>query len=797
MDLSEISRARKPPPAPTQQALTQAPGAQLQAGPQPPPTPWVKHGTYISYPRGVAIGQSYNMGDGTLNAQAIYINGKTVTSMVEAPMDGTTYGRANGTWMRTPSYAANADIDGKSPSPTAVVPSSGLRSVVGGQLATLATVNKSGLIPAINELNVTIKAVAGGMELWGEFNAADGTITWNTISGQSDPADLPPPDPAMDGVYLVCSQGGSVPPGGAVVEAYLAGDELLCDGDRWAHIEINSGTVYASTVVTSPAVLGQANVQASLAALQTYADSMDAGIVGVAPTQIIQSLRSTTPNTAPAAGERSPGELWVNFPDGQIGSVDEAQNPLPLVGVRFFSAQTNYVIGDHVVYAGALYRAIAPVIPAAFDPAQWTLAGGAVTVADVPPDNPQPGNLWFDGIGAQLYIWVNDGTSQQWVIAINQPPPSGLVPEAPTDGAVYGRSDLSWRPALALSGGTMGGELVLAGDPVQPLDACTMRHADTKLSLAGGVMTGPITLAADPVQALQPSTKAYADTKLALAGGTLTGPVIAAGPPTTALGLANKGYVDNAVPVGTIAMWGGGAAPPNWLMCDGTVYPNANIPLLAPILANRFPGGVAGTSNAVPNLVKKFPFGAGGGYATPGQEGGAMTVALDISMLPPHAHAVSDGGHAHGVNDPGHAHNLADPGHNHAFQDPQHTHGLSDPGHAHGVSDPGHAHTVQNQGWNAPAGPGPTNIPWSGGAGSSGSGTGLGIYGAGVGLSVNYGTTRGYNSASGVGLGVYGAGTGIWLAVAGTGITVQNTGSGAAHDNMPPWLGINFIIKYQ
>jgi microcystin-dependent protein len=795
-----MNKRVKPPPvklplAPAQLALTQAPGAQPQAGPQPPPTPWVKHGTFISYPRGVVVGQAYSMGDGTLNAQALYVNGKPIISMPEAPLDGTTYGRSNGTWLRTPPYAATADIDGKSPSPTAVVPSSGLRAITGGQLATLNTVSKTGLIPAINELNTTIKAVAGGMELWGEFSAADGSITWNTLSGQSGNA-LPTPDAAMDGVYLVCSQGGGVPPVGAVVEAYLAGDELLCDGDRWAHIEINSGTVYASTVVTSPVVLGQATVQASLAALQTYADSMDAGIVGVAPTQIIQSLRSTAPNTAPAAGARSPGELWVNFPDGQIGSIDEAQNPVPFVGVRYFSSQTNYAIGDHVVYAGALYRAIAPVIPAAFDQLQWTLAGGAVTVADVAPDNPQPGNLWFDGVGAQLYIWVDDGTSKQWVIAINQPPPTGLVPEAPTDGAVYGRSNLSWQPALPLAGGTMGGELILAGDPAQPLQACTMRHADTKLPLSGGVMTGPITLAADPTQALQPSTKAYADTKLALAGGTLTGPVVLSGPPTAALNPATKGYVDNALPVGAVTLWGGGLAPANWLLCDGTVYPNANIPLLAPVLANRW-GGVSGTSNAVPNLVNCFPLGAGGGTAS-GATGGASTVALDISMLPPHAHVVNDGGHVHGVNDPGHAHSVADPGHNHAFQDPQHTHGIGDPGHAHGLSDPGHAHGYQQ--W------GTATIPCYGqatyyqgnvNATTGGSGTGQGVYGAGTSISISYGVTRCYNSASGVGLGIYGAGTGIWLAVNGTGITLQNTGSGAAHNNMPPWLGINFIIKYQ
>jgi len=48
-----------------------------------------------------------------------------------------------------------------------------------------------------------------------------------------------------------------------------------------------------------------------------------------------------------------------------------------------------------------------------------------VAIGDVPPANPQPGDTWWDGISGQLYIWVDDGTSQQWVIAVNQLGPEG------------------------------------------------------------------------------------------------------------------------------------------------------------------------------------------------------------------------------------------------------------------------------------------------------------------------------------------------------------------------------------
>ena len=50
-------------------------------------------------------------------------------------------------------------------------------------------------------------------------------------------------------------------------------------------------------------------------------------------------------------------------------------------------------------------------------------------------------------------------------------------------------------------------------------------------------------------------------------------------------------------------MFVGATAPANWLLCNGTVYLNTDIPLLAPILNNQFNAGtsaVAGTGVAVP-----------------------------------------------------------------------------------------------------------------------------------------------------------------------------------------------------
>jgi hypothetical protein len=97
----------------------------------------------------------------------------------------------------------------------------------------------------------------------------------------------------------------------------------------------------------------------------------------------------------------------------------------------------------------------------------------SVTIGVAPPATPKVGDLWWDSTGGQLYLWYDDGTSKQWVVA-NNPMLAGY---------------------LALAGGTMQGTLTLAADPIAPLQAVTKRYADKMLPLAGGTMTGNLTIA--------------------------------------------------------------------------------------------------------------------------------------------------------------------------------------------------------------------------------------------------------------------------------------------------------------
>ena len=105
-------------------------------------------------------------------------------------------------------------------------------------------------------------------------------------------------------------------------------------------------------------------------------------------------------------------------------------------------------------------------------------------------------------------------------------------------------------------------------------------------------------------------------------------------------------------------MFAGATPPPNWKLCDGTVYNNTDIPLLAPVLNNAF-GGVPGTSNAVPDMRIAFPIGTGaitGGYfgdpsaaIVLGETGGEPWHTLVPSEIPSHTHPITDPQHQHDV----------------------------------------------------------------------------------------------------------------------------------------------------
>ena len=220
------------------------------------------------------------------------------------------------------------------------------------------------------------------------------------------------------------------------------------------------------------------------------------------------------------------------------------------------------------------------------------------------------------------------------------------------------------------------------------------------------------------------------------------------------------------VPIGSMTMFGGAAAPANWLLCQGQTLDYGVTPAyqgLFNVIGRAFNTALTGTQFALPNLTQRLPLGAG--TTALGVAGGGAGLALATANLPPHAHPIVDVAHNHGVNQWAHSHVIATGGHSHA------------------IHTGGHNHTV---GGGVIAGSGLTNGGTNLQVGSSTTST-AGDLGGNTDAAGNLGGNSDTQTSA------------ISLGASGTGLsTTQNTGSGAAVAvPLPPFLAINFIIRYQ
>lgn len=179
----------------------------------------------------------------------------------------------------------------------------------------------------------------------------------------------------------------------------------------------------------------------------------------------------------------------------------------------------------------------------------------------------------------------------------------------------------------------------------------------------------------------------------------------------------------SAIPVGTILPYGGSTAPAGFAMCDGTALSRTKDAALYAVIGTTYGVGDGSTTYNTPNLVNRFPVGAGGLYAS-GATGGSKD-AIAVS----HTHTAT----------------------------------VTDPSHGHGVTDGTHAHTV---------------------LGSGGGGGASGLVGNDGG-----GPTGGADSSfNGSNISVNSSTTGITVGI-------STTGSSGTNANLPPYLGVNYIIK--
>jgi microcystin-dependent protein len=208
------------------------------------------------------------------------------------------------------------------------------------------------------------------------------------------------------------------------------------------------------------------------------------------------------------------------------------------------------------------------------------------------------------------------------------------------------------------------------------------------------------------------------------------------------------------LPIGSGALWFTATPPANWLLANGASLDTTTYAKLFAVYGYKFGG--SGANFNLPNLTNRFPMGAGTLAAT----GGEATHVLTVAELAPHPHPIVDVAHSHTAQQNAHTHGANQDAHSHNVSQDPHSHG--------GVTVPGGVFSLGQAGYTTQAGRTDTQQP-----------------------AVHIDTQQPavHIDTQQPAIGVNASGTGL--------STTQNAGGGAAHNNLPPFLSINFIVRYQ
>jgi microcystin-dependent protein len=257
-------------------------------------------------------------------------------------------------------------------------------------------------------------------------------------------------------------------------------------------------------------------------------------------------------------------------------------------------------------------------------------------------------------------------------------------------------------------------------------------------------------------------------------------------------------------------MFAGSAAPTGYFLCDGSAVSRTTYSALFAITSTTYGVGDGSTTFNLPNLKGRVPVGLDGSqteFDALGETGGAKTHTLTSTEMPVHGHGFSgttaNGGVAHTHSTPAlsgyFGSDAASAPHTHTTNLAHgHLDTLAAPAHTHTTANVPTAYTTQRT---ASAGTGGALVSTSGTVTSSGASsttlsggvTALGTTNetssAATSTSHSHGTTVSF------GAGTSGGASATDHAHTYSG-TTDNAGSGGAHNNLQPYIVLNYIIKH-
>ena len=260
------------------------------------------------------------------------------------------------------------------------------------------------------------------------------------------------------------------------------------------------------------------------------------------------------------------------------------------------------------------------------------------------------------------------------------------------------------------------------------------------------------------------------------------------------------GGSSNGIPIGTIMQYAGFTAPQGYLLCEGQALSKTDYAELYAIIGNYF-GGTE-TEFYLPDLRERVPVGRNSAktdYAL-GETGGTATVTLTIEQMPSHTHIQN-------------SHNHTQSAHNHGLN--SHTHSI--PAHSHGLNNHTHSFSATTSNKELKGTFKAYNLAYSTLSASGIVSVSTGETSKYMGNSSNSRPNGGFsidashnhtvsgttgrasgNTANSSAL-TSGAASGNTASVTAinnaTTATNQETGGGNAHNNMQPYIVLNYIIK--